>query len=103
MAVNKLVMTAALVAWASPALAGSYVATSDCNHSRYYGYSSCLSRWTYVPDPVRNPDQERLDAIAQRQQDEKWEAFCKPSFKADEYGIRRASYAEKGCDVGRNE
>jgi len=101
--VKKLVMTAALVACASPAVAGSYVSTWGCAYSRYYGYSSCVSTRTYVPDPVRNPEQERLDAVAQQKQDEKWEAFCKPTFKADEYGIRRASYAEKGCDVGRNE
>ena len=54
-------------------------------------------------DPVRNPEQERRDAIAEQKQDEQWDAFCKPTFKADEYGIRRASYAAKGCDVGRSE
>jgi hypothetical protein len=103
MAVKKLLMSAALVACASPAFAGSYVSTSDCRYSHYYGYSSCVSTWTYVADPVRDPEQERRDAIAQQKQDEQWEAFCKPTFKADEYGVRRASYAEKGCDVGRTE
>ena len=98
---KKLLMTAALVAGASPALAGSLVSTSDCKYSRYY--SSCISTLTYVPDPVRNPEQERLDAIAQAKEDEKLDAFCKPTFKADQYGIRRASYAAKGCDVGRSE
>jgi hypothetical protein len=103
MAVKKLLMIAALVAFASPAFAGSYVSTWGCNFSRYYGYSSCMSISTYVADPVRNPEQERLDAIAEQKQDEQWDAFCKPTFKADEYGIRRASYAAKGCDVGRRE
>jgi hypothetical protein len=103
MAVKKLLMTAALVACAPPALAGTFESTWSCKYSRYYGYSDCRSTWTHVPDPVRNREQERLDAIAQQKQDEKWEAFCKPTFKADEYGIRRASYAEKGCDVGRSE
>jgi hypothetical protein len=88
---------------ASPALAGSLVSTSDCRFSRFYGYSHCISTLTYVPDPVRNLEQERLDAIAQAKEDEKWDAFCKPTFKADRYGIRRASYAAKGCDVGRSE
>src|ERR1700719_3841774 len=103
MAVKKLLVSAVLVACASPAFAGSYVSTSDCRYSLYYGYSSCVSTRTYVADPVRDPEQERRDAIAQQKQDEQWEAFCKPTFKADEYGIRRASYAAKGCDVGRNE
>jgi hypothetical protein len=30
-------------------------------------------------------------------------AFCKPSFKADEYGVRRASDATRGCEFGRSE
>lgn len=100
---KKLLVSAVLVACASPAFAGSYVSTSDCRYSLFYGYSSCVSTRTYVADPVRDPEQERRDAIAQQKQDEQWEAFCKPTFKADEYGIRRASYAAKGCDVGRNE
>src|ERR1700722_5119203 len=103
MAVKKGSLILALAACASPAFAGSLVSTSDCKYSRYYGYSSCVSTLTFVPDPVRNPEQERLDAIAEQKQDEKWDAFCKPTFKADQYGIRRASYAAKGCDVGRSE
>jgi len=61
--------------------------------------------WTsqYVAPSISDPELERMDAIAQNKQDEKWEAFCKPTFKTDQYGIRRATYAEKGCDVGRSE
>jgi hypothetical protein len=103
MAVKKGLLAVALVVCASPALAGSLVSTSDCRFSRFYGYSHCISTLTYVPDPVRNLEQERLDAIAQAKEDEKWDAFCRPTFKADRYGIRRASYAAKGCDVGRSE
>jgi hypothetical protein len=97
------VLIVALVGCAAPAFAGSLVSTRDCNYSRYYGYSHCTSTLTYVPDLVRNVEQERLDRIAEQAQDEKWDAFCKPTFKADEYGIRRASYAGRGCDVGRSE
>jgi hypothetical protein len=57
-------MTAALVAFASPVFAGSYVSTWDCKYSRFYGTSHCGSSWTEVADPVRDPQQERLDAIA---------------------------------------
>jgi hypothetical protein len=103
MAVKRRLLTVALIASASPALAGSHVSTRDCKYSHYYGYSSCVWISTYVPHAFPNPEQERMDAIAEQKQDEKWEAFCKPTFKADEYGIRRASYAEKGCDVGRSE
>jgi len=93
----------ALVGCATPALAGSLVSTRDCNYSGYYGYSHCTSTWTYVPSPVRDLEQERLDAIAEQSESEKWDAFCKPTFKTDQYGIRRASYARRGCDVGRSE
>ena len=103
MTVKKLVMIAALVACGSPALAETMVSTSHCKYSRYYGYSNCRETWTKLPDPVRNPEQERLDAIALQKEDAKWAAFCRPSFKADEFGVRRASYASKGCEFGRSE
>jgi hypothetical protein len=100
---KKLMMAAALVACASPSLAGSLVETSNCRHSRFNGYTNCRTTWTEVPDPVRNVELERLDAIARQKEDEKWEAFCKPAFKADEYGVRRASYAKRGCEFGLSE
>jgi hypothetical protein len=31
------------------------------------------------------------------------DAFCKPTFTSDEFGVHRASYARKGCEFGRNE
>jgi hypothetical protein len=99
----KLAMIAALMAWASPALAESLVSTSHCKFSHYYGYDNCRTTWTRVPDPVRNPEQERLDAIAVQKEDAKWEAFCKPKFRVDAFGVRRASYATKGCEFGRSE
>ncbi|MDP1582334.1 MAG: hypothetical protein Q8M18_02785 [Bradyrhizobium sp.] len=96
-------MAIALTACASPAPAETLVATSHCKYSRYYGYDNCRTAWTKVPAPVRNPEQERLDAIALQKEDAKWEAFCKPKFSADAYGVRRASYATRGCEFGRSE
>jgi hypothetical protein len=101
--VKKLVLAAVLVACASPALAGSFVSTWSCKYSRFYAYSNCRTVWTQIPDPVRDFEQERLDAIALAKENAKWEAFCKPTFTADEYGVRRASYAMKGCEFGRSE
>jgi hypothetical protein len=103
MTVKKLMMIAALAAFASPALAGSLISTSGCNFSRFYGYSDCTTIWTAVPYAVRDPEQERQDAIARKIEDAKWEAFCKPTFRTDQYGIRRASYAQQGCEFGRTE
>jgi hypothetical protein len=103
MTVKKFLMMVALVAYASPALAGSYVSTWSCKYSRYYGYNNCRSTWTKIPDPVRDLEQERLDGIARQQEDARWEAFCKPTFRADEYGVHHASYAKKGCEFGRSE
>ena len=100
---KKLMMTAALVAYASPSLAGSSVESYNCRFSRFYGYNNCRTTVTEIPDPVRNIEQERLDAAARQREDEKWEAFCKPTFKADEFGVRRASYANKGCEFGLSE
>jgi hypothetical protein len=103
MTVKKLIMIAALVACASPALADSYVSTWGCKYSRYYGYRNCRSTSTKIPDPVRDVEQERLDAAARQKEDEKWTTFCKPAFTADEYGVRHATYAKQGCEFGRNE
>jgi hypothetical protein len=100
---KKFLMIAALVACASPALANSLVETSNCKYSRYYGYGNCRTTWTKIPDPVRDPEQERLDAIARQKEDAKWISFCKPVFRPDEYGVRRAFYAQKGCEFGLNE
>lgn len=100
---KTLAATVALVACGSPALAESLVSTSHCKFSRYYGYDSCRTTWTRVAAPVRNPEQERLDAIVLQKEDAKWAAFCKPTFKADEFGVRRASYAAQGCEFGRSE
>ena len=73
MAVKKLMMIAALVACTSPAFAGSLVSTWSCKYSRFYGYSNCMTTWTRVPDPVRDLEQERLDAIARQKEDAKWD------------------------------
>jgi hypothetical protein len=102
-ALRPFAVIVALVACASPVLADTLVATSNCKYSRYYGYDNCRTTWRKIPAPVRNPEQERLDAIALQKEDEKWEAFCKPKFNADAFGVRRASYAARGCEFGRSE
>jgi hypothetical protein len=81
--VKKLVLAAVLVACASPALAGGFVSTWSCKYSRFYAYDNCRTTWTQIPDPVRDPEQERLDAIALQKENAKWEAFCRPTFAAD--------------------
>jgi len=101
--VKKLLITAVLVVCASPALAGGYVSTFNCKYSHYYGYTNCKTAWTEVPDPVRDPERDRQDAIALQKEEAKWKEFCKPTFRADEYGVRRASYARAGCEFGRSE
>ena len=100
---TKFMMIAAAVALASPAWAGSWVETDNCRFSGYYGYTSCRTVWTEIPDPVRDPEQERLDRIAREKELAKWEAFCKPVFRTDQFGVRRASYAKTGCEFGRSE
>jgi hypothetical protein len=102
MTVKKLIMTAVLVVCTSPALAGGYE-TWNCKYSHYYGYSNCRTTWMEVPAPVHDPEQERQDAIARQKEEAKWREFCKPVFRADEYGVRRASYAKAGCEFGRSE
>jgi hypothetical protein len=42
---------------------------------------------------VRDPEQERLERAERQNEIAKWQEVCKPVFKADEYGVRRASYA----------
>jgi hypothetical protein len=101
--VRPLIMLAALAALASPAAAEEFVRTSHCDFSGLYGYSNCTTTWREIAEPVRDLRQERLDEIARQQEDAKWEAFCKPAFHTDQYGVRRASYAKPGCEFGRTE
>ena len=96
-------MIGMLVAFATPVLAGTSIETSKCKWSRYYGYNNCTRSWTDLADPVRDPEQERQDAIARQKEIAKWDEFCKPTFRADKYGVRRASYAKQGCEFGRSE
>jgi hypothetical protein len=101
--VKKLLLILAFAAFASPAFAASWVSTWGCKYSRYYGYNKCRTTWTEIPDPVRDPELEHLDAMARQKEDAKWEGFCKPTFRTDQYGVRRASYARPGCEFGRSE
>lgn len=100
---KKILMAVALIAHASPTLARSWVTASSCNSSRFYGYINCHRSSTYIPSQVRDVQQERRDAIERDTEDAKWEKFCRPTYKTDAYGIRRASYAQIGCEFGRNE
>ncbi len=103
MTVKICMMIAAFAVAASPVSAGSLVETGSCKYSQFYGYSHCTTTWTEVPDPVRDPEQERLDRAERQKEIAKWQDFCKPVFKADQYGVRRASYAKPGCEFGRTE
>src|ERR1700741_2448477 len=96
-------VAATLVVLASPVAADEWVTTSSWNFSGLFGYSNCRTTWREIADPVRDIKQERQDEIARQQEDAKWEAFCKPTFHADQYGVRRATYAKPGCEFGRSE
>src|SRR5690348_9316613 len=100
---KRLLIAAALIAPASPAFADSWVTTSNCTYSHYYGYSRCQITKSYVSDPIRDIEQERRDAAERQIEEAKWEKFCKPKFRTDAYGVRRASYANSGCEFGRSE
>jgi len=100
---KRLLITAALITLTTSAFADSYVSTSNCGHSRVYGYSKCSNTVTYVPDRDRNLEQERLDALAIAKEDAKWEAFCKPSRYVDSFGMTRMHFAQTGCEFGRSE
>lgn len=65
----KSLIAAALLVYASPALAGSLVTTSSCKFSGYYGYSNCQATMTFIQDPVRDLEQERQDATERHQED----------------------------------
>jgi hypothetical protein len=101
--VKRIFAAAVFIVSASPLFAGSLVTTSSCTSSRYYGHHSCLTTKTYVSDPIPDYAQQRRDAIDRDKEEAKWEAFCKPTFKTDLYGVRRATYAMNGCEFGRND
>jgi hypothetical protein len=99
--VKKLSIVVALTACATPTIAGSWVTTSNCQYSPYYGSSSCQRITTYVSNPARDIEQQQRDAIDRQNEAVKWEQFCQPTFRTDAY--RRASYAKSGCEFGRSE
>src|ERR1700722_17922753 len=103
MTVKNVLIVAALVFLSQPASAETEVSNWGCRYSRFYGYNNCYSKWTRIPDAVRDPEQERQDAAARQKESEKWEQFCKPSFRNDEFGVLRAAYAKQGCEFGRSE
>ncbi|MGJ4889716.1 hypothetical protein ACQR1Y_16060 [Bradyrhizobium sp. HKCCYLRH3099] len=108
MAVEKILIPALLALSVSPVQARSWVDRSVCQGSRFYGYSRCTYTHTelppasrdvsFTPSPAARQEEEARDAEAA-----KWEAYCKPVYRHDEYGIRRASYAHAGCEFGRSE
>jgi hypothetical protein len=101
--VHKFIVLTAFVVAASPAFATSWVETSNCRYSRFYGFHQCTRTLTEIVAPARDPERERQEAQAREAEAVKWEAFCKPTFHLDEYGMHRASYAHSGCEFGRSE
>lgn len=66
-------------------------------HTGGYGYSGGFPLpWGAgdVTKIIRAPD--RFDPA----RDANWVARCKPTIKADRYGVSRYSYAAKGCEWG---
>ena len=100
---KKFIVLTAFIVAASPAFATSWVETSNCRYSRFYGFHQCVRSLKEIVEPVRDPERERQEAQAREVEAVKWESFCKPSFHADEYGMHRASYAHSGCEFGRSE
>nr|WP_041756589.1 hypothetical protein [Bradyrhizobium sp. ORS 278] len=105
---KKILIPALLALLVSPVQARSWIDQSACQGSRFYGYSRCTYTHTelppvsrdvsFTPSPAARQEEEAREAEAA-----KWEAYCKPVFRRDEYGIRRASYAHAGCEFGRSE
>lgn len=105
---KKILIPALLALSVSPVQARSWVDRSVCQGSRFYGYHRCTYTHTELPRVSR--DVSFTTSPAARQEEEareaeaaKWEAYCKPVFRHDEYGIRRALYAHAGCEFGRSE
>lgn len=93
-----ILITLAAVALAAPAKASDGI---HCQYSEWYGVNC---NRTYATPPVtltraeREAEQAALDAkIA------KWENFCKPTKTTDSEGLTRLTYAQKGCEFGRDQ
>jgi hypothetical protein len=85
-----------LLAWTSLAEA-QMIYSTDCA-SRY----NCTTTMTRVPSrnariiqvPQSN-DPGREARIAQ------WEAYCKPTFRYDKFGVEHYVFAREGCEYGK--
>lgn len=68
-----------------------------CSYADWYGIN-CTRSYTPPPRELTRDEIAEQDAkIA------KWEAFCKPTKTYDSDGIGRLSYAQKGCEFGRDQ
>lgn len=94
---RKIVLALALLTLPSWAHAQGWSATSSCSRNPYS--SNC--RVTVEPiEPPRPLTAEEL--AAQEAEVAKWEGYCKPTKRQDQYGVYRYHYAHEGCDVGRS-
>jgi hypothetical protein len=87
-------------------------ATTSCKTVPGYQHERVCTTMTIPeavpPKPFASlPKSEQLEILQDNAEREariaKWEAFCKPQFSPDRYGVRRASYAHDGCDLGRDQ
>ncbi|MCC7348542.1 MAG: hypothetical protein IT538_14205 [Variibacter sp.] len=51
-----------------------------------------------IPAPVTDEEVARSEARHAR-----WASRCRPQFRTDRYGVKRAYYAAPGCDLGRSD
>ncbi len=56
------------------------------------------ARVIHVPQPTSEAGQR-----AQEAEVAKWEAYCQPVRRVDEYGLARLTYRVKGCEFGKSE
>lgn len=93
-------MAALMPVLIAPALAGS--ATASCVGAS--GVVSCAALWGAsggLSQVVRLPAPS--DDAATLERDRLWVARCKPVSRIDPYGVRRFSYAARGCEHGQFE
>lgn len=105
-----LIAPMVLAGWTISASAETQVSVQKCTRD-YSGASICTTTSGKVEEPPRpkplNSKAEAAAAAAALKQEneriEKWEAYCQPTGKIDEFGVTRLSYAHKGCEFGISE
>jgi hypothetical protein len=109
--ITAAIVTVVLISSCSQSRAGMRSTETTCHGGRCTSTTSYLPSRPYfggsmsgatVYDLPSNAETVE-EAAAREERFQRWEAFCRPVGRLDQYGVTRMAYAHAGCEFGRSE